>query len=167
LLVGCSSPGSSSSTHLVVASPTPDSVTRSYVALAHNYWVQEQVADGLSNGSNLAARVCLGKDPPDAPNNLQFIDPPMCLERATAILTNQQKFLSDLGSTEPPAKFAADDKAFRTQLPKAIADLKTLISAAKTGNKDAVLQTATAYNNDMFPIVTDALNDVDPSVVHP
>jgi len=91
----------------------------------------------------------------------------MCLERATAILTNQQKFLSDLGSTEPPAKFAADDKAFRTQLPKAIADLKTLISAAKTGNKDAVLQTATAYNNDMFPIVTDALNDVDPSVVHP
>lgn len=167
LLVSCSSAGTSPSTQVVVASPTPDSVTRNYVTLVRNYWIQEQAADGASNGSNLAAKVCLGMDPPGAPTNLQFINPPMCLERAVAILTNQQKFLSDLDSTPPPPKFAADDQAFRTQLPKAIADLKALISAAKTGNKEAVLRAATAYNNDMFPVVTDALNDVDPSVVHP
>jgi len=50
---------------------------------------------------------------------------------------------------------------------KAIAALEALISAAGTGSKEAVLQSATAYNNDMVPIVTDALNDVDPSVAHP
>lgn len=69
--------------------------------------------------------------------------------------------------TPPPLKFAADDQTFRTQLPKTISDLKALIAAAETGNKSAVLEAATAYNNDMFPTVTDALNDVDPSVSHP
>jgi hypothetical protein len=97
----------------------------------------------------------------------RLIDPPNCRERAAAILTNQEKFLSDLDSTPAPPKFAADDHAFRSQLPKAITDLKALISAADTGSKDAVLQAATAYNHDMYPIVTDALNDVDPSVAHP
>jgi len=167
LLVACSSAGTSSSTPVVVASPTPDSLTRNYVALIHNYWIQEQAADVASNGSNLAARVCLGMYPPGRPTNLQFIDPAMCGERAVALLANHEKFLSDLGSTPAPQKFAADDQAFRTQLPKTIADLKALIAAAQTGSKQAVLQAATAYNDDMFPIVTDALNDVDPLVSHP
>lgn len=148
-------------------SPTPDLVARNYVALIHNYWIQEQAADEASNRSNLAAKVCLGMDPPGAPTNLQLIDPPRCRERAVAILANQQKFLNDLDTTPAPPKFAADDQAFRTQIPTAIVDLKALISAAESGNDDAVFQAATAYNHDLYPIVTDALNDVDPSVAHP
>jgi hypothetical protein len=98
---------------------------------------------------------------------VQLIDPPLCRERAAAILANEQKFLTDLDSTPPPVKFAADDQAFRTQLPQAIADLKSLIAVTETGNREAILEAATAYNNDLFPVVTDALNDVDPSVAHP
>jgi hypothetical protein len=41
-----------------------------------------------------------------------------------------------------------------------------MISAANTGSEDAVLQATIAYVNDMMPTVTDALDDVDPSVVH-
>jgi hypothetical protein len=167
LVVGCSSASGISSTKIEGASPTADSVTRSYVAQVHDYWIREQAADEVSNGSNVAARVCLGTEPPSAPSTLQLIDPPMCRERAVAILANQQKFLSDLDSTPPPPKFAADDHVFRTQIPKAIADLEALISVSGAGSKQAVLDDATAYNNDVFPIVTDALNDVDPSVSHP
>ncbi len=77
-----------------------------------------------------------------------------------------QKFLSDLDSTPPPPKFAADDRAFRSQLPKAIGDMKAIISAADTGSQEAVLQATTVYVDDMIPVVTNALDDVDPSVVH-
>jgi hypothetical protein len=167
LLVGCSNAAGGSSTPVVVESPTPDSLTQNYVALVHNFWIQEQAADVVSYGSNLAARVCLGTDPPGAPTKLQFIDPTMCRERAIALLAVHEKFFSDLATTPPPPKFAADDQAFRTQLPKTITDLKALISIAEKEDKGAVLAAATAYNSDMFPIVTDALNDVDPSVSHP
>ena len=104
---------------------------------------------------------------PGAPADLQVVDPPMCKERAIAILANHLKFFTDLDSTPPPAKFAADDRVFRAQLPKTINDLHGLISAADSGSKSAVLAAATSYNNDMYPSVTDALNDVDPSVRHP
>jgi hypothetical protein len=167
LVVGCSSANLSSPAKVISASPTSDSATQDYVALIHNYWIQEQAADGASKGANVAARVCLGKQPPDAPTNLQLIDPPMCRERGVAILANQDKFLNDLNSTPAPSQFSADDQAFRTQIPKAIVHLKALISASETGSKEAVLAAATAYNNDLFPIVTNALNDVDPSVQHP
>ena len=166
-VVGCSSANLSSPAKVTSASPTSDSATRNYVALVHNYWIQEQAADGASKGANVAARACLGRNPPDAPSNLQFIDPPTCLERAVAILANEQKFLSDLDGIPPPPEFSADDQAFRIQIPKAIVHLKALISASETGSKEAVLEAATAYNNDMFPTVTDALNEVDPSVAHP
>lgn len=167
LFVGCSSASGGSSTGAGFASPTTDSLARNYIALVHNYWIQEQAADGASKGANVAARACLGKEPPDAPTNVQLIDPPMCRERGVAILANQEKFLSDLNSTAAPSQFSADDQAFRTQIPKAILDVKALVSASETGNKQALLAAATAYNNDMFPTVTDALNDVDPSVAHP
>ena len=150
-----------------IASPTPDEVTRNYVALVHNFWIQEQAADVVSNGSNLAARVCLGADPPGAPARLELVDPTMCAARAVALLAVHEKFLSDLAATPSPPQFAADDQAFRTQLPKTISDLKALISAAHTGSQTAVLHAAITYNNDMFPVVTDALNDVDPAVSHP
>jgi hypothetical protein len=167
LVVGCSSANLSSPANVTSASPTSDAATRNYVALVHNFWIQEQAADGASNGANAAARVCLGKQPPDAPSNVQLIDPPMCRERGVAILANQEEFLTDLSSTPAPSQFSADDQAFRIQIPKAIVHLKALISASETGSKEAVLAAATAYNNDMFPAVTDALNDVDPSVAHP
>src|SRR5438874_865775 len=78
-----------------------------------------------------------------------------------------REVLERFGHHAAGRKVAADDQAFRTQLPKTISDLKALISTAETGSKNAVLEAATAYNNDMFPVVTDALNDVDPSVSHP
>lgn len=148
-------------------SPTLDTTARDYVALIHTYWIQEQAADEASNGANVAARVCLGMDPPGTATNLQLVDPTACRERATAILANAQWFLAQLDRTPAPAKFAQDDRAFRDQLPKAIADLNALVSATQSGSKDDVVRAATAYNNDMYPVVTDALNDVDPSVRHP
>ena len=175
VLVSCSSAGSNPSTAIAVASPTvtapasttPDSVTRNYVVLVHNFWVQEQAADIASNGSNVAARVCLGTDPPGTPTRLQLVDPTLCRERAVALLAVHQRFLSDLATTPPPPQFAVDDRVFRAQLPKTISDLNALISAAHRGSQNAVFEAATTYNNDMFPAVTDALNDVDPSVHHP
>ncbi len=83
-----------------------------------------------------------------------------------ALLAAQQKFLSGLDNTPAPPKFAADDQAFRSQIPKTIADLGAMISAADTGSKDAVLQATTTYLNDMIPTVTGAMDHVDPSVVH-
>jgi hypothetical protein len=148
-------------------SPTVDTTMRDYVALIHTYWMQELAADDASNGANLAARVCLGMDPPGTPTDLQLVDPAACHDRATAILANAQWFLAQLDRTPAPPRFAQDDRAFRDQLPKAIADLIALIAATQSGNKDDVVKAATAYNNDMYPIVTDALNDVDPSVKHP
>jgi hypothetical protein len=97
---------------------------------------------------------------------MQLIDPPTCRDRAVALLAAEQKFLSDLDSTPAPPKFAPDDQAFRSQLPKTIADLKALISAADTGSKDAVLQATTRFLSDMIPTVTAAMDHVDPSVVH-
>ena len=135
--------------------------------MVHDFWVGEQAADGASSNSNVAAKVCLGMDPPGAPADLQLVDPPMCKQRATSILANHVKFMSNLDSTPAPAKFTADDRVFWTQFPKTISDLNALISAADSGSKSAVLAAATAYNNDMYPSVTDAMNDVDPSVRHP
>jgi hypothetical protein len=166
LLVGVSTACSSAPTVEVATSPTPDMVTRNYVALARNYWIQILAADQVSNGSNLAARVCLGKTSATAPSKLALVDAPMCRERAVAILAVQQKFLNDLDTTPPPTKFAADDRAVRGQLPHAIADVKAIISAADTGSKDAVLQASIVYIDDMIPIVTSALDDIDPSVAH-
>ena len=170
-LAGCSesasAPQQNTSPKAAVTSPSPDPATQNYVALIHNYWIQEQAADEAANGSNLAAKVCLGMERPGATTTLQLVDPGQCRERAVALIANAQRFLSDLDRTPAPPRFAQDDHAFHTQLPKAIADLSALIAATDTGNKNAVLQAATAYNDDMYPIVTDALNDVDPAVKHP
>jgi len=118
LLVSRSSASSSSSTPIVVASPTPDSVSRNYVALVHNFWIQEQAADVASNGSNLAAEVCLGTDQPGAPTKLQLIDPPMCRERAVALLAVHEKFLSDLATTPPAAKSPPMIRPFGLNCPR-------------------------------------------------
>jgi hypothetical protein len=149
LLAGCSGTAITPSSAPVVASPTPDEVTIKYIALVRDYWIQYETAraDG--------ATVCLNG-----------VDQPRCRERAAAILLVHQKFLSDLDTTPPPPNFAADDQAFRSQLPKAIADVKAMISAAESGDKQAVIQATTAYVNDMIPTVTGALDRVDPSMTH-
>jgi hypothetical protein len=165
LMLGGSIACGGSPTQAVVSSPTPDSVTRNYVNLVRNFWIEIQAADEVSLG-NVAARACAGQSPFGAPTNMQIMDPPTCRGRAVALLTAQQKFLSALDSTPTPSEFAADDQAFRSQLPKTIADLKALISAADTGNKDAVLQATTKYLSDMIPTVTGAMDHVDPSVTH-
>jgi hypothetical protein len=147
------------------SSPTPDAATQKYVALIRSYWAGIQDADQFVNGFNLAAKVCHG-DSPSAPSDLQRIDPALCRQRAVAILANQEKFLGDLAATPPPPRFAADDAAFRTQVPKAISDAKAMISACGTGNKQTIFDATTAYINDMIPTVTGAMDDVDPTVRH-
>lgn len=164
LILSLSSACGGSSTQ-VISSPTPDSATQNYVALVRNFWIDIQAADEVSIG-NVSERTCQGKTSFGAPTNMQVIDPPMCRDRAVALLAAQHKFLSRLDSTPAPPRFVADDQAFRSQLPKTIADLKAMISAADTGSKDTVLQATTTYLNDMIPTVTGAMDHVDPSVVH-
>jgi hypothetical protein len=156
LILGCSGASGGPPKQSAVASPTPDSATRAYVALISNYWSDYKTAEG--NG----AQVCFG----GFSNDVRLVNPAICRTRAVGMLAVHQKFLSDLDSTPPPPKFVADDHAFRTQLPKAIADMRAIISAADTGSQDAVLQATTVYVDDMIPVVTSALDDVDPSVVH-
>jgi hypothetical protein len=154
-----------SPTQAVVSSPSSDTGTQNYVALIRSFWSDVLAADEVSLG-NVAARTCLGKTGPAAATDMQLVDPSTCRERAVAHVAAQQKFLSELDSTPAPTKFAADDHAFRTQIPKTIADLKAMISAADTGSKDAVVQATTVFLNDMIPTVTGAMDDVDPSVRH-
>ena len=149
LFPDCGNAARSTTPNSPVVSPTPDAVTTKYVALVHNYWDQYVIA--RSDG----AQVCL-----------RNVDPAKCGVRAAAILAVHQKFLSDLDTTPPPPKFVADDQAIRLQLPKAIVDVKAMISASATGDKQAVYTETTAYVADMIPIVTDALDHVDPSVTH-
>lgn len=151
LLVGCSGAGGTKSQASPMASPTPDSVTRKYVALVHVYWIQYVSARGDG------ATVCW---------DAAAVDPPKCRERAAAILAVHQQFLSDLDTTPPPPNFVADDQIFRSQLPMAIAQVNAMISAAESGDKHATVQATTAYVDDMIPIITHSLDHVDPSVVH-
>ena len=166
LLVGWLTACSSSPTTAAAASPTADSVNRNFVALVRGCWIQVQTADQVSNGSNVAALVCLGKTSRDATSKLQLVDAAKCRERAVAILAVQKKFLSDLDTTPPAAKFAAEQQTFQSQIPKAINDVNAMISAADSGSNDAVLEATSVYVNDMIPAVTDALDTVDPSEVH-
>jgi hypothetical protein len=117
-------PQSSASTQGVSATPTPDAVIRTYVALIHNYWIQYKAAehDPIGNATGQfdpadAARACYGLHDP-ATQDVQYIDPPICRERSAAMVAVHEKFLSDLTSTPAPPKFAADDHAFRSQLPR-------------------------------------------------
>jgi hypothetical protein len=151
---GCSTASGGSPTQAAAVSPTVDPVTQKYAALANGYWEDHVVATGG------AATVCLGTGV-----GTQGINPPLCRVRGAAMLAVQEKFLSDLGVTPPPPKFAADDRVFRTQLPKTVADLKAMISAADVGNQQGILDAANAYVDDMGP-VPGALDHINPSVEH-
>jgi hypothetical protein len=156
LLVGCSAASGASTTASVLASPTSDSVTRNYVEMVYTYWHQYKAAEAN------AGVVCFG----GGANELRLINPSTCRQRAVLMVAEHETFLRDLNRNLPPPKFARDDRIFRNQLPEAIADVRAMISAADTGSQDAVLVATIAYVNDMIPTVTDALDDVDPSVAH-
>jgi hypothetical protein len=153
-------------TQTAVASPTPDAATQKYVALIKSYWLQIQAADEATATTNVAALVCLGKVSPAAPNEVQFVDPSKCRARMLKSLVVHERFLRLLQNIAAPPQFSSDDQVFRTQIPMGIAHLKTLISVTAHGSKDAVLEAAITYVADFFPLVIDALNNVDPSVVH-
>jgi hypothetical protein len=175
LLAGALTACGSSSTQAVASSPTPDAVAgsptsdslaRSYVALVHNYWIQYKASEG---NVSLFTRVCWGNPSAVGPGDAgdpSVVDPPRCREIAAAILPAHESFLSNLDSTPAPARFAADDQVLRSQLPKAIADVKAMMAAAGAGNREGVIQYMTAYVNDMVPGVLVALDVIDPSVVH-
>lgn len=141
-------------------------MTQKYVAVIKTYWIKIQAADEATSTTNVAARVCLGEVSLVAPQSAQFVDPSKCRARMLAGLPVQEWFLAALKITQAPAQFSADDQAFRTQLPKAIADLKALISTTAHGSSSAILIAANVYVGDLIPIVTNALDDVDPSITH-
>ena len=151
---GCSTASSGSPTQAAVASPTVDALTQKYVDLANSYWDEHVSAEGN------AAAVCLGTG-----TGTQGINAPLCRMRAVAMLAVQEKFLSDLDVTPPPAKFAADDRVFRAQLPKTVVDLKAMISAASAGNQQGILDASNAFLDDMG-LVLGALTHINPSVEH-
>jgi hypothetical protein len=159
LLPACSS----LPTQAVATSPTPDPVAQRYIALAHSYWIQYKTAEG---NVPRFIHVCWGQLTPGDPNDPKVVDPPLCQQIAAAILPPHKQFLSSLDATPAPPKFAGDDVVFRTQLPKAIADIAAMKVAAAEGDRALVIQRMTAYADDMIPRVTGALDDVDPSVVH-
>jgi hypothetical protein len=147
-------------------SPTADQVTARYVAIIHDYWIQLMAADEATATFNVAAVVCLGNSSPNSPTDIANVDPVRCGERAAAILAVHQKFQGDLELTPAPPRFAADDRTIRRTLPAGIATVKALIAACVTGNKDAILAASQAYVAVMIPTFTDALDHIDPTVVH-
>jgi hypothetical protein len=169
LVVACgggSSQPTTAASPSIARSPTPDATTLKYVALVEAYWRDIVAADGIIGSQNVAARVCLGAPSPNSVPDVQLVDPVICGQRATAILAAQQKFLTSLASTPAPPRYAADDQVFRTQIPKAIADIRLLIRACASGNKQAVQDASNVYVGDMMPAVTNALDDVDPNTPH-
>ena len=153
LIAGCAC-GSSPSTP-AKASPTPDASAR-YVALVHDYWVQYKKAEGDIPS---LIRVC------GYFSSLSDVQPSICRTRIAAILPIHAKFFSDLDATPAPPQFAADDQAFRTQLPIAIAHLKGTIKAAEAGNAQQVSSEVEAYVEAMIPLFPN-LDHVDPSIPH-
>jgi hypothetical protein len=136
------------------------------VDVVQRYWQGILRADGVTANGNEAARACLGAaSPGDAPD-ANLVNPDGCRAHAVALVAVQQRFLDDLSTTVAPKKFAADDAIFRSEVPRAIAGLQAIISAASTGNKQSVVEATNAYIDVMIPKVTTALDDVDPSVRH-
>jgi hypothetical protein len=154
LLAGCAGPGPSSQS--VATSPSPDQTTQRYSALVHSYWIAYKKAEGDIPS---LVRVC------GYFVQVSEVDPPACSPRIAAILPPHEKFLSDLDNNPAPPKFAADDQAFRTQIPMAIAHLKATMAAAATGNAQLVSDEFEAYVEAMIPLFPN-LDHVDPSIPH-
>jgi hypothetical protein len=147
-------------------SPTPDGVTQAYVGLIRVYWADLHVADDAADGSDIDAKACLGEVSPASPGDVRVVEPQICRSYAIASVAANENFMTQLDTLQAPVRFAADDQVFRTHIPKAISDLKTLIAACDGPNRQAVIDAMWAYAHEMIPDVTNALDDVDPSVTH-
>jgi hypothetical protein len=132
----------------------------------HSYWKAIQAADEAPDKSDVDARACLGNTSATSPTDISLVDPATCRQFAIASLAVHQQFLSYLDSTPAPPRYAADDKVFRKQIPKAVADVKAIISACDASNKQAIHDATAVYAGDMIPAVTHAMDDIDPTVVH-
>lgn len=150
ILIGSACGGTAATSAVMSPSATPDAVTTAFVVLIHQYWVDLIAADGN------APEVCVNGP----------INPAQCRARAEAQLVVQQKFLADLGTIQVPPQFAQPDAVLREHVPIAIADLKAMIAASASGDKNAVTQVTATYVGEMEPTITDALDAIDPSVVH-
>ena len=166
LLLATACGSSSMSNQMSAASPTPDEVVQAYVALIRAYWADLHVADDATDGSDVDAKACLGEISPTSPSDLQVVEPQICRAYAVETLAAHEKFLAKLDAIQAPAKFAADDRVFRTHIPQAISDVETLVAACSGPNRQAIIDAMWAYAQEMIPDVTDGLNDVDPSVTH-
>lgn len=127
-------------------SPRAPDATHAYIALVHSYYPKYVTAKGD------AVDYCV-----------VGTDAAKCQDRGTRMVEVWRSFLKDLDVTPAPARYAADDAAFRSQLPKAIADLEAMVAAAAARDHYPMVNAAGEYVNDMIPIVTDALHDVDPT----
>ena len=166
LLVAMACGSSSVSVERSAASATPDAATRAYIALVRAYWADLHAADVASVGSDVDAKACLGEMSPSSPRDVHVVEPQICRAYAVATLAANEKFLANLETLYAPPKFASDDRAFRANVTKANSDLKALIAACDGPNPQAIIDTMWAYAGDMMPDVTNALDDVDPSVAH-
>ena len=155
VIVLLASPACGGTSTQAVTSPTADAATR-YVALVHNYWIQYKKAEGDIPS---LIRVC------GYYSSLSDVQPSVCRTRIAAILPPHEKFLSALDVTPTPLQFAADDQAFRTQLPIAIAHLKATMAAADAVNAQQVSDEVEAYVEAMIPLFPH-LDHVDPSIGH-
>ena len=148
------------------SSQSPDLETQGYVALIRAYWADLHVADDTADGFDVDAKACLGEISPTSPSDVQVVEPQICRAYAMATESASEKFLTQLNTLHAPAKFAADDRVFRTDIPKAISDLKALITACDGLNRQAIIDAMWTFAHEMIPEVTNALDDVDPTVTH-
>lgn len=147
-------------------SPTPDPAVRTYVNLIRGYWADLHVADLALDGSDADAKACLGLASATSKSDVTLVEPLVCHTYAIATRAANQKFLTELGQTAAPARFATDDQVFRVGIPQAISDLTELIAACDAGNRPAIVADMWSYAQDMIPDITGALDDVDPSIAH-
>lgn len=149
-----------------VSSPSPDSATQTYVAVIRAYWSDLHVADYAADGSDVDAKACLGEISPTSPSDVNVVEPQVCRAYAVATLVATKKFLATLDAIQAPAKFAADDRVFRSHIPVAINDLDTLVTACGGPDRQAIIDAMWTFAHEMIPDVTNALDDVDATVTH-
>ena len=73
------------------------------------------------------------------------------------MLVVHERFLHDLQASAAPPQVAAPDTVLLAEMPKAIVDLDSMISAARSGDKGALVQATTIYVDEMETHITDAL----------
>ena len=137
-----------------------------YVALIRAYWADLHVADVATDGSDVDAKACLGEAAPTSSSEVTVVQPEVCRVYSVTTMAANEKFMTQLDTLKAPARFAANDQVFRMHIPKAISDLTRLVAACDGPNRQAVIDAMWAYADEMIPDVTNALDDVDPSVTH-